>query len=107
MSALLLAWLHKYPSNLRLAVESALGGLQAILLKTHESAALHSTVQSEDKAGVGLTIAGNNCFFSAASPHSASPAPSPRGGVGGQYVSPKKEFRARGQFALVLGYKSC
>ncbi|KAK9825962.1 hypothetical protein WJX74_001552 [Apatococcus lobatus] len=34
LSALLLAWLHKHPSNLKLAVELAIAGLQAVLGRT-------------------------------------------------------------------------
>eukprot|EP00884_Botryococcus_braunii_P022141 jgi/Botrbrau1/8610/Bobra.0196s0010.1 len=52
MTALLLAWLHKYPSNLRLAVESALAGLQAILHKTEDYEGLHAANQIDDKAGM-------------------------------------------------------
>lgn len=38
LTALLLAWLHKHPGNLKLAVELAIGGLQAVLGRTIEAA---------------------------------------------------------------------
>lgn len=38
LTALLLAWLHKHPGNLKLAVELAIAGLQAVLGRTIEAA---------------------------------------------------------------------
>lgn len=55
MSALLLAWLHKYPANLRHAVESALAGLQAVLHKTHEAAGSLPASPTQKDAAVRVT----------------------------------------------------
>jgi hypothetical protein len=48
--------LDKYPSNLRIAVENALAGLQTILHKTHEAAGSPDTGQAQDKAAVSFCV---------------------------------------------------
>jgi pyridoxine kinase len=52
LAALLLAWMHHHPGDLRLAVEKAVAGLQAVLHSTAR-AAQHTQGADERPAQVG------------------------------------------------------
>jgi pyridoxal/pyridoxine/pyridoxamine kinase len=48
LSALLLAWLHRHPDNLQLAVGKAVAGVQLVILKTLEAAG--ASAQSAERS---------------------------------------------------------
>lgn len=51
-TALLLAWLHRHPEDLRAALEAAVGGLQAVLADTVAHAGEAAAQSAERTAGV-------------------------------------------------------